>query len=174
MVSPKEYKYIEKSGFSLVELIIVIAIMAILIGVVALAVLPNIFRSRESKDLTTLDNILASTNIALANSQVGSSGSFEVDGSAPATGTDDRIIYDAISKELGDLKAFRFESSAAQNGGNLKIGWIITNPNAPHIVVQIGDGTVACEYTTGSPSDANGNRLLKVEAGTGGDPFTGS
>lgn len=45
----KMQKYLSNSneGFSLVELIIVIAIMAILIGVVALAVIPNLERSRE-------------------------------------------------------------------------------------------------------------------------------
>ena len=43
-------KYLSGSneGFSLVELIIVIAIMAILVGVVALAVIPNLEKSRES------------------------------------------------------------------------------------------------------------------------------
>lgn len=46
----KIQKYLsgEREGFSLIELIIVIAIMAILIGVVALVVLPYLESSRES------------------------------------------------------------------------------------------------------------------------------
>lgn len=48
----KIQKYLsgEREGFSLIELIIVIAIMAILIGVVALVVLPYLESSRESTD----------------------------------------------------------------------------------------------------------------------------
>ena len=50
----KIQKYLsgEREGFSLIELIIVIAIMAILIGVVALVVLPYLESSRESKNCT--------------------------------------------------------------------------------------------------------------------------
>ena len=48
--------------------------MAILIGVIALAVIPNIQRSRESKDLTTLDNILSAANTAVANAKITFSG----------------------------------------------------------------------------------------------------
>ena len=68
----KIQKYLagEREGFSLVELIIVIAIMAILIGVIALAVIPNIQRSRESKDLSTLDSILSGLNVAVANTKL--------------------------------------------------------------------------------------------------------
>lgn len=46
----KIQKYLsgEREGFSLIELIIVIAIMAILIGVVALVVLPYLESARES------------------------------------------------------------------------------------------------------------------------------
>lgn len=44
-------------GFSLVELIIVIAIMAILVGVVASQVLPYIEKSRKAKDLEALNNV---------------------------------------------------------------------------------------------------------------------
>ena len=59
-----------KNGFSLVEIIIVIAIMAILIGVIALAIIPSIVKSRESKDLTTINNVLSAANLAVANARI--------------------------------------------------------------------------------------------------------
>ena len=40
----------DNNGFSLVELIIVIAIMAILVGIVGTQVIPYINKSREAKD----------------------------------------------------------------------------------------------------------------------------
>jgi len=74
----KIQKYLsgDHEGFSLVELIIVIAIMAILIGVVALAVLPYLEKSRESKDLSTMDTVCSALVSGVANSQTGGSGSF--------------------------------------------------------------------------------------------------
>ncbi len=55
----KLQKYLsgEREGFSLIELIIVIAIMAILIGVVALVVLPYLESSRESTDRAALNEV---------------------------------------------------------------------------------------------------------------------
>lgn len=47
----------DKKGFSLVELIIVMAIMAILVGVVASQVLPYMEKSRQSKDQQILSGI---------------------------------------------------------------------------------------------------------------------
>ena len=44
-------------GFSLVELLVVIAIMVVLVGVVAPTLLNNIEKSREAKDVQTLDAI---------------------------------------------------------------------------------------------------------------------
>ena len=44
----------DKKGFSLVELIIVMAIMAILVGIVASQVLPYMEKSRQSKDQQVL------------------------------------------------------------------------------------------------------------------------
>ncbi len=160
-----------KEGFSLVEIIIVIAIMAILIGVIVLAVIPNIQRSQESKDLTKLDSLASVTNIVIAHHQIDKNGWFEVGGPAP-TGAS-KTVYDAISEELGDLTNIEMESSAASGKGNIKVGWVI-NGGAPHIVVQIGDGNIACSYTTGEPANDEGFKLFKIENGSGDDPFENS
>lgn len=48
-------------GFSLVELIIVIAIMAILVGVVGTQVIPYIEKSRRAKDLQLLNGLCTAT-----------------------------------------------------------------------------------------------------------------
>lgn len=59
----------EEKGFSLVELIIVMAIMAILVGVVASQVLPYMDKSRQSKDQQQLSSIC--TNLVSAVAQSG-------------------------------------------------------------------------------------------------------
>lgn len=56
-------------GFSLVELIIVIAIMAILIGIVGSQAIPYLEKSRESKDLTTLDAVFYAFQSAVLDNE---------------------------------------------------------------------------------------------------------
>ena len=51
-----EKRKTNNKGFSLVELIIVIAIMAILVGIVGTQVLPYLERSKESKDLQLVNS----------------------------------------------------------------------------------------------------------------------
>lgn len=51
----------DNKGFSLVELIIVIAIMAILVGVVGMQVIPYLEKSRQSKDMQIINGICTST-----------------------------------------------------------------------------------------------------------------
>ncbi|MBR1874207.1 MAG: type II secretion system protein [Eubacterium sp.] len=152
----------EREGFSLVELIIVIAIMAILIGVIALAVIPNIQRSRESKDLTTLDNIMSSVNIAIANNKISSAGNFTYTGTAPATiGTDADKVNKAVCDELGAVSL----GSSAANGGSIEVEWTVSATGAAKVTVSVkNDGNVVnCSYT----NDDNGNAMpMKVESGT--------
>lgn len=54
-------------GFSLIELIIVIAIMAILIGIVGTQVVPYIETSKQAKDKQVFSSILTNATTAFAN-----------------------------------------------------------------------------------------------------------
>ncbi len=58
------------AGMSLIELIVVIAVMAILVGALAPAVIKYIERSRQSKDVKMIDNIKDSIQFALADPNV--------------------------------------------------------------------------------------------------------
>ena len=57
----------DNKGFSLVEIIVVIAIMAVLIGIMAPTLMGNIEKSRESNDLTTLDTVFEAVRMACAD-----------------------------------------------------------------------------------------------------------
>lgn len=52
-------------GFSMIELIIVIAIMAILVALIGTQLIPYLEKSRESKDRATLDSALTAFQTAL-------------------------------------------------------------------------------------------------------------
>lgn len=66
----KEQK-LNNKGFSLVELIIVIAIMAVLIGVLAPQYLRYVERSRRSADGTTINEFVDSLSIAGSDTSLG-------------------------------------------------------------------------------------------------------
>ena len=145
----------EREGFSLVELIIVIAIMAILIGVVALAVLPNIGRSRESKDLQTLDNVLASANVAIANKKVTKGGSFTISSTGAYADTSSgagKDVMDAVQEELGKVTLGSLDSAT------ITVEWVMGSTSSAATVkvsaAKSGDSTPSkCEYTDSSDTD---------------------
>ena len=126
----KIQKYLsgEREGFSLVELIIVIAIMAILIGIIALAVIPYLEKSRVGKDQQTVDTVYSAFQSCIADQKItkdltisiGSSAVTVTPGSgeSPATSTSiENFMKDALSTtDLKTLQA-KLESSDAKTGG---------------------------------------------------------
>ena len=59
-----------KKGFSLVELIVVIAIMAVLVGVLAPALMGQVEKSRKQKDESAVAELVHSVEIAIADENV--------------------------------------------------------------------------------------------------------
>lgn len=149
-------KYLSGSneGFSLVELIIVIAIMAILVGVVALAVIPNLERSRESKDLATLDSVCSALSVAVANAgSKASDGDAEIDcSSSPATFTCSNATIKTLIEEQIDPTSLTLGSSICTADGKIKLEWK-TASGANSLKVSCASGA-QCKYAKAADGSA--------------------
>lgn len=88
-------KKLNNKGFSLVEIIIVIAIMAILAGALAPQLIKYIEKSRKSADIQTAQTIATAVNAALADEA----------GYISANSTNISACYGTIADD--SLKAFR-------------------------------------------------------------------
>lgn len=69
MKKKENERKLNNSGFSLVELIIVIAIMAVLVGVAAPTYIKYVERSRESLDIQNIDSIVTALKIYAVDPQ---------------------------------------------------------------------------------------------------------
>lgn len=98
----KIQKYLsgEREGFSLVELIIVIAIMAILIGIVALAVIPYLEKSRVGKDQQTIDTIYSAFKNEIASQQISEDVNFTIGSTGASATTVGNFSVDKLAEAL--------------------------------------------------------------------------
>ena len=116
----KIQKYLsgERERFSLVELIIVIAIMAILIGIVALAVIPYLEKSRVGKDQQTVDTVYSAFQATLADQKITANATVTIPSTGDATatiGTDaqNKAFIEAMAKALNAENASDISSGTA-------------------------------------------------------------
>lgn len=98
----KELRKKNNKGFSLVELIIVIAIMAILVGVVGTQVLPYMDKSREAKDFQLVSSVCTAATTAFAeNADTVGSTDFDLIYTAAADPTTHTDVTADIKQLLG-------------------------------------------------------------------------
>lgn len=116
-------KKLNNKGFSLVELIIVIAIMAVLIGVLAPQYLKYVEKSRRSSDATTAEQIVSAMNILASDPSV--SLDLSTDYSAEWDATNKKIVFStglttltAFTDTIDITKTYKYQSSLFINDTN--------------------------------------------------------
>lgn len=122
----------KNKGFSLVELIIVIAIMAVLVGVLAPLFIKYVEQSRRSRDIQTADQIREAFLTDIADGSTVGAGSMEVEinaaylpgtinetptvaGSVFTRGGTFTAVYDADANSVGVYITQDFNGSAQYN-----------------------------------------------------------
>ena len=101
-------KKTNNKGFSLVELIIVIAIMAILAGAIAPALIRYIDKSRKSNDVSSAKTIKTAIETAMSN---------EVTYELLTTGTDQTAVTDADGNGITPTATITITSNTAPAAG---------------------------------------------------------
>lgn len=141
-------------GFSLVELIIVIAIMAVLVGVLAPTYLQYVEKSRKSNDVSTVDSIINAIEVAAVDPEVTDFTEVTVtlsDTQTLITATSGNAkMIDAVEKIVGCETATDVHLKSKQWGSDITF-----------LATAGADGKVAFSY----PADATtGNTAFKAYA----------
>lgn len=148
-------KKTSNKGFSLVELIIVIAIMAILAGAIAPALIRYIDKSRKSNDVSSCKTIKTAVETALGNEDIyevlvsygGNAGGYTIIEITPNTNT---ISSTALSMDGGGIKITGVTVPAGVNLG------VDDDDIVAEIGTNIGEKTPKIKYKKEVTDKASG------------------
>lgn len=155
----KTQKKLGNKGFSLVELIVVIAIMAVLVGVLAPTLIRNVEKSRESTDIQNLDTIRTSVVTAMSNEAVAraADGGKNIKLSQiKAAGSNDTTSLAALLKEeltQDDTVNVTMKSSNA-SGNEIYINISATGAVTVYVGKYDNSEIIKCKRTTSTKSNA--------------------
>lgn len=131
LLQKMKQKKTDNKGFSLVELIIVIAIMAILVGIVGTQVVPYLEKSKESKDLQIISSYSTAAATAYASNAdklATTTGSISFDVYASGLSGDSAILADAIKKlTYNSLPTDKFKSKDGKEIQAINIKYDLDN-----------------------------------------------
>lgn len=140
-------KKMNNKGFSLVELIVVIAIMAVLVGVLAPTLIKNVEKSRESTDLQNLDTIRGAVVTTLSDETVAAK--------IPASSTTYELDTTNVALKASDDFANAFNAKikdSLSKVGKLKSGNAV---DANHIFVEIDNNSAVTVYIASTSGISN-------------------
>ena len=131
------FKKRKDKGFSLVELIVVVAIMAVLIGVLVPTLVRNVEKSRLSKDKSALDEVKNAVEIALADEEyMDTNTTYKL-----CDNTDTVTIGNASDATLGD---FWKEVQANLGETSIKLGSKLKGTSEITLTIADGHATIIC------------------------------
>jgi len=158
ILKEKEIKVMKKNkGFSLVELIIVIAIMAILAAAIAPALIRYINKSRKADDVTAAGVVATAVQSALANesaydevtSHVGNTKKIvaAVSKSGVSCFATNNTFYTELSQNLGGGAAIKYK----KDGATCYTVWVDMSTGSEKIYVYAAKNNTSSEWQL-SPS----------------------
>lgn len=155
----KTQKKLGNKGFSLVELIVVIAIMAVLVGVLAPTLIRNVEKSRESTDIQNLDTIRTSVVTAMSNEAVARAAdggkNIKLSQIKAASDTDTTSLAALLKEELTQDDTVNVTMKSSNASGN-EIYINISATGAVTVYVGKSDNSeiIKCKRTTSTKSNA--------------------